>query len=129
MANYNTDYVKAARRTWEAAEALPETCQSVAGYLYGVVTECAVKAIMRRKGLAELVDDRPIDPYYSHYPHLASRLRERIAGRGQAELAPFTENGFLSQWSTEMRYSDGRAISAKMVMGWRENAERALAHV
>lgn len=84
---------------------------------------------MRQKGLAELADDRYTDPYYNHYPHLASRLRERIAGRGQIELAPFTENGFLRQWSTDMRYSDGRAISAKMVKGWRENAERALAHV
>lgn len=129
--SYETNYAKAARRHWSAAEALPDTCRSVAGYLYGVAAECAVKAVMRGVAkLQELPEDRRADPYYAHYPHLAPLLRERISGRiAAAELAAFARDSFLQGWDTDMRYSDGSAVTESRVSSWREDAERAVSNV
>lgn len=129
VADYQTNYTKAARRHWDAAEELPSKCRSVAGYLYGVAGECAVKSIMKRVGIEEMPDDKRSDPYYAHYPYLANRLRERINGRGAAELNQFAVPNYFNNWNTDMRYSDGSLISAEVLSVWRENAERALANV
>lgn len=129
MPVYVTDYAKAARRTWAAAEALPKTCQAVKGYLYGIAAECAVKACMRRAGLTELAEDRRNDPYFAHYPYLANQLKERIVGRGQSDLARYAQTTFLQDWNTDMRYSDGSQITSHMVSKWRDAADRAVADV
>lgn len=129
MTEYKTDYTRAARRTWDSAVELPQKCRSVAGYLYGIAAECAVKAIMKRIGIPEQPDERGADPYYAHYPNLAPLLREQIAGRGAAELNPFVADSYLQNWSTKMRYSDGGKVTEQRVNKWREHAELALSRV
>ncbi|HYN77965.1 MAG TPA: hypothetical protein VES73_09240 [Lamprocystis sp. (in: g-proteobacteria)] len=50
--SYTPDLTAAARRHLAAAEALADgASRRVAGYLYGIAVECAIKAMMREAGL------------------------------------------------------------------------------
>lgn len=125
---YPPDLPASARRHLEAAEDLyhPNKRRDVAGYLYGIAAECALKAIMREAGLQPLSEEqRREDPFYAHFPHLKTLLRDTLEGRLSQPLKRYSEDAvFMTQWDTAMRYSKGSAIAPKWVDRWREHAQQ-----
>jgi hypothetical protein len=126
---YSQDLVKAARRHFDAAEQLNEERQrprrqDVAGYLYGIAGECALKEIMRDSGM------RPSgthgdDPFYAHFPVLKTLLRDTLRGRRAGELRAFAEDdGLMNGWDVAMRYAPPQDIAPRLVDLWREQAQR-----
>lgn len=126
---YVPDTTKAAHRHWDAAEALPDTNRGVAGYLYGLAAECAVKAIMEQEGLRPSMRRIDGDPFYSHFPKLQDALLDLIEGRGQARLMRFTQQSYMREWDIKMRYSDGVEINPDRVARWRNDAVVACAEL
>lgn len=120
---------KAAHRHWNAAEALPATNRGVAGYLYGLAAECAVKAIMLQEGLTASEKGTNGDPFYTHFPKLQEALLDTIEGRGLGRLTRFTQQSYMREWNTKMRYSDGAEITPDRVARWRSDAEVAHAEL
>ena len=119
----------AAQRHLNAAEELNTGHRrDVAGYLYGIATECAVKAMMIEAGF------RPTgirgDPFYLHFPQLRTALLDSLEGRRATSLTPFVSNNSLfSQWAIEMRYCKGDEILAAWVNMWADQARQAVASI
>jgi hypothetical protein len=126
---YKPDLAKSARRHLIAADSLAATDRKdVAGYLYGIAAECAIKAMMQQAGIAPLgATERRADPYYLHYPQLPSVLRDRLKGRASTPLLQIVNNdSFLAKWSTDMRYANGTEIKTKWVIDWGVQAKQAV---
>lgn len=123
---YGANLPASARRHLEAADELYETNRrrDVAGYLYGIASECALKAMMEDAGLRRLDNEkRRQDPFYAHFPALKTQLRDSQLGRNGAILARFINDPrFMSQWDTAMRYSKGDEIRPGLVESWRAQA-------
>lgn len=129
---YRQDLSNSAKRHLRAANELhgltsagaQPGCKAVAGYLFGLCGELAVKAIMRDSGMAPLPPDRRRDdPYYAHFPELKTRLRDFASGRRSGELRRIAETASLFQnWDTEMRYAPTADIEDAMVEAWRASA-------
>ncbi len=119
-----------ARRHLHAAEALHTgPRRDVAGYLYGIAAECAIKAIMIEAGLRP-TGDRRNDPFYLHFPQLRTSLLDNIAGRRATPLTNFIADGsFLSHWATDMRYCKGDEVLEKWVALWSEQARQAVSSI
>jgi hypothetical protein len=102
--------------------------KDVAGYVYGVATECAVKELMRASGMRPRPEnERRDDPFYAHFPALKTLLTRLAQGRRQGDLEKLARDGaFMNQWDTDMRYAPKEDISDKQVEGWKADAERAL---
>ncbi|MFH1027229.1 MAG: hypothetical protein V1791_04430, partial [Pseudomonadota bacterium] len=69
---------KAARRHFDAGEHLYNGThrKDVAGYLYGISAECAIKEIMSRIGIRPLKQQfRKKDAFFAHFPELKMLLR------------------------------------------------------
>ncbi|WP_148273525.1 hypothetical protein [Stigmatella aurantiaca] len=113
----------AARRHLEAAEELVTgTRQDVAGYLYGIAAECAVKAMMENIPLV-----RRDEAFYAHFPELRTILRDALQGRVARPLsALINDDRFLNNWHVRMRYADSRQILSDWVAAWSEQARRAV---
>ncbi len=128
---FNVDFPAAARRHLEAAEIVLVRKRDVAGYLFGIAAECAIKAMMldaniRPKGQALRRDD----PFYAHFPELRTMLGEMQLGRRAKPLMDYIENdSFMNNWSTDMRYSSGREIQEHWVHAWAEQARQAVASI
>src|ERR1035438_7186588 len=84
----------AARRHFRAAQILYEQngpgdqpgCVAVAGYLFGIAGELAVKELMRNSGMKPLAEaHRRDDPFFAHFPLLRTLLAT-AAGRRAGEL-------------------------------------------
>ncbi len=127
---YSQNLRNSAERHLKAADALNDpdrrpSCPDVAGYLYGVAGECALKQIMRESGMRPLPpDQRRDDPYYAHFPDLKRMLRESVHGRRTGDLRKFAEDASLMQeWDTDMRYAPGKDITAKQVVRWKAHAK------
>jgi len=121
---------RAAHRHLEAAEELSSGSRiDVAGYLYGIAAECAVKAMMIDAGIRPLEpSERRIDPFYLHFPELRTQLRDTLSGRRSSPLLKFIDSDrFMSNWSTMMRYSHGAEIQPQWVKNWAEQARQAVA--
>lgn len=103
--------------------------KDVAGYLYGIAAECAIKEAMLQSGMRVLTtDERQDDPFYAHFESLKTLLRDCAQGRLRNSLRKIAENSsFMQYWDTSMRYSNGRAVSAAQVNKWRDHAKTALA--
>jgi len=127
---FSIDMPAAAKRHLKAADRLvPGDCKDVAGYLYGIAAECAVKAMMREAGLPP-VKDRRDDPFYAHFPDLRTALRDLLQGRKGTPLIRFINNdSFMNNWSTEMRYSHGKDIDARWIDVWAEQARQAVTSI
>ncbi len=128
---YAIDTTKSAQRHLSAADVLYDnnTRRDVSGYLYGVAAECAVKALMGELGFRS-TPGRQDNPYYAHFPELRSMLRNSLTGRRSAVLLRFiSDDKFMSQWSTDMRYSHGRDIKAKWIEAWRDQARQIVASI
>jgi hypothetical protein len=132
---YSQDVRSAARRHLRAAQILEGQvgsgdkpgCRAVAGYLFGLAGELAVKELMRDSGMRPLPPDkRHDDPFFAHFPVLKTML-STAEGRRSGELRKLSEDSSLFQnWNTTMRYAPTREIDANWVAKWKESAERLI---
>jgi hypothetical protein len=81
--SYAHDFRKAAHRHLDAGERLNETARAdVAGYLFGIAAECALKHLMLTSGMRPLpIESRREDPFYAHFEELKAILRDSASGR------------------------------------------------
>lgn len=129
---YRQDFVNAARRHFRAATELHDVtaagsqpgCMAVAGYLFGLSGELAVKAMMRDSGMVPLASgSRRDDPYYAHFPELKDRLKDWASGRRDGELRRVAESQALFRnWDTQMRYAPTADIEGAWIAAWRTSA-------
>ena len=117
------DMATAARRNLDAAIRLEaDRKDMVAGYLFGIAAECALKAMMANLYLP-IPKDRIDDPRYAHFPELLVLLRDQMSGRQSAILNRYIQDQrFLQGWSIRIRYSDGRSLSAAQLKSWSQQA-------
>jgi hypothetical protein len=116
----------AARRHLVAADELATGARrDVAGYLYGIAAECAIKAMMENVPLA-----RRQEAFYAHFPELRTLLRDALQGRVARPLSAFiNDDSFLNNWHVSMRYADGQQVLEHWVTAWRDQARRAVSAV
>lgn len=129
---FATDMPAAARRHLQAADTLAAGHRrDVAGYLYGIAAECAVKAMMIDAGFRPSTDaHRREDPFFAHFPQLRTMLRDaRQLRRGTPMHRYVQDDRFLNQWSTRMRYSHGKDIASAWIDSWAEQAREAVASI
>jgi hypothetical protein len=132
--SYGMDLAKAARRHFEAAALLdedpPKGRRDVAGYLYGIAAECALKEIMWRSGMRKREDDRRNDPFYMHFPDLKRTLRDSAKGRFQSQLLQYAHDSrLMNEWEVEMRYAPSSDVLGKPIEKWAEQAKKLLTHM
>jgi hypothetical protein len=133
MVAFRRDLATAARRHLKAAQVLYKTsasgaqpgCRAVAGYLFGLAGELAMKEMMRTSGIRELSpQQRRDDPYYSHFPMLKTQVADAIRGRRAGELRQLAEHPRLFQhWDTDMRYAQTADVRDEWVLAWKASAE------
>ncbi|HKM72845.1 MAG TPA: hypothetical protein VJX94_22735 [Stellaceae bacterium] len=130
---FATDMSAAARRHLEAGDSLAKgrKRRDVAGYLYGIAAECAIKAMMLELGMRPVADRRTADdPFFAHFPELRSMLRDALSRRrGSTLVRLIQDDRFLNNWSTRMRYSHGRDIEGRWVKAWAEQARQAVGSI
>jgi hypothetical protein len=134
--SYGQDFCGAAHRHYDSAEVLSDVelpglkpgCNAVAGYLYGLAGELAVKHMMRDSGYRPLpTEQRRDDPFYAHFPMLKSLLRNNNYGRRAQELKAIAEDTSLFQWwDTDMRYAPTHEIPQERVVRWGQSAKDLL---
>ena len=123
---YNQSLRTAAHRHLQSAKHLFDTHRKdVAGYLFGIAAECALKQIMIDSGMRPLaVEQRRDDPFFAHFEGLKTSLRDSASGRHSGKLLRFVKDtAFMQHWDVSMRYSDGRQILEGWVTRWRDNAD------
>lgn len=129
-----------ARRHLRAAEELHTIvgagaqpgCKAVAGYLFGLAGELAVKQMMREAGIPELPpEQRRQDPYYAHFPQLKSLLIDQLSGRRSGPLTTILaqSDSLFPSWSTDMRYDHTSRIQERHVTAWQSNARYLIAQM
>ena len=131
MSKYSQDFSKSARRHFEAARRLDQPTggvRDVAGYLFGVAAECALKQIMRESGMMPLPPaQRREDPFYAHFPALKTLLTSAVCGRREGDLRRWSADAmFMADWDTDMRYAPAKDVLEKDVDRWREAAEKVI---
>ena len=122
----------AARRHLQAAEVLAGGHRrDVAGYLYGLAAECAIKAMMYEAGYRPIPNAaRKEDPMFAHFPELRTMLRDQLHGRRGLPLNTFINaDSFMNWWSTRMRYSHGKDIRPEWIDAWAQQARQAVASI
>jgi hypothetical protein len=129
---YSQDIRKAAHRHLRAAQVLYDRdgpgeqpgCQGVAGYLFGLAGELAIKELMRDSGMNPLgPTERRDDPFFAHFPELKTML-STARGRRAGELRTFSEDPQLFRnWDIAMRYAPTRDINPNWVETWKISAE------
>lgn len=128
---FEVDLPASAKRHLEAGNLLIDSKRSVAGYLFGIAAECAIKAMMLDANIRPKRPElRRDDPFYAHFPELRTMLRDMQLGRKAKPLMDYIkDDAFLSQWSTDMRYSSGRDVRDQWVLAWAEHARQAVASI
>ena len=131
---YTQDFKRSARRHLRAAHELhgiaasgaQPGCRAVAGYLFGLAGELAVKELMRETGLRPLpANQQRDDPFYAHFPSLKTRILDTAAGRRSEKLRQLAEDATLFQhWDTTMRYAPTSDIRDEWITKWRTSAEK-----
>lgn len=113
---------EAAHRHLQAADMLcadPGHRKDVAGYLYGIAAECAIKQMVIPLPLSAEHDKKAIE--YAHFPELRTRLRDALRGRNVKPISTFVFNdAFMNHWNIKMRYADARQIKAEWVETWQQ---------
>lgn len=129
--SYPPNLARAARRHLEAADLLYKDRSDVAGYLYGIAAECAIKAMLPDVGIQPLEPAlRRQDPYYMHFPELRTQLRDQLSGRRSSVLLKFImDDRFMMHWSTMMRYTHGQEIRLAWVDVWKEQARQVVSSI
>jgi hypothetical protein len=117
---------EAAYRHLQAADLLePGHRRDVAGYLYGIAAECAVKQMTKAISLPAEHDKNAI--FYAHFPELRTLLRDALKGRNVKPLSVFIFNdAFMNNWEIAMRYADSRQIRPEWVSAWQQQARAAV---
>lgn len=133
---YSHNYQNSARRHFKVAEALyaltsagaQPGAKAVAGYLYGLAGELAVKQMMIQSGMRPLASDqRRYDPFYKHFPELKTLLLDAASGRRSGELLNTARTDqIFRDWSTDMRYAPTPEIPAERVDGWQSHAKKLI---
>jgi hypothetical protein len=120
---FTAKMLEAARRNLEAADQLDTgRRRDVAGYLYGIAAECAIKEMFRVVAVQPEHDKDAI--LYAHFPKLRTLLRDALGGRGSKPLWRFILNdAFLHNWDVKMRYADARQIPNDWVDDWKKQAK------
>lgn len=129
---FTDDYSAAARRLLKAAQALyvppepPEssrgTGKDVAGYLYGIAAECAVKHLV--SGIEFPKKDEILG---KHFPLLRTRLRDAMQGRvASPVLHIVNDESFLSEWNINVRYAKAEEIQTEWVNSWATQAREVV---
>lgn len=136
---YGQDLSNSAKRHLRAANELHALtsagsqpgCGAVAGYLFGLSGELAVKAMMRDSGIKKLTAEyRRDDPYYAHFPEIKTRLLNALKGRRSGELRKIAETAALFQnWNTDMRYAPTADIDPAWVESWKTSAHDLVARM
>ncbi|KQP23099.1 hypothetical protein [Pseudorhodoferax sp. Leaf267] len=129
---YTLDLQNAARRHLRAAATLYAAtgagaqpgCKVVAGYLFGLAGELAVKQMMRDSGMRPLSPERRRDdPFYAHFPELKRLLLDQISGRRAGQLRAVAQSGrIFRQWHTDMRYAPSIEVPEARVEEWKADA-------
>jgi hypothetical protein len=124
---YRQDLSNSARRHLEAATKLDEPGsprrRDIAGYLYGLAAECALKELMRQSGMQPLPDRRK-DPFYLHFPELKTFLRDQASGRYHGRLYKHaTNSALMREWDIAMRYAPSADVFSKPIDEWAEQAK------
>ena len=125
--SYTIELEKSAERHYLAGEHLG-SCprhKAIAGYLYGIAAECAIKHMMQQSNIRPLPDRRQ-DPFYAHFPELKGLLSNLIQGRGAAQFQRFLCDDFMQEWDVKMRYAPDKDIDQRKVDKWRNHANNAL---
>jgi hypothetical protein len=128
---YNPNMSSAARRHLSAADILFDESRrrDVAGYLYGIAAECAIKAMMIEAGHRPIENSKD-DPLFAHFPQLRTSLRDCQFGRKGTTLLRFINNdNFFSQWDIKMRYCSGSEIDGKWIATWKKQASDAVSSI
>lgn len=126
---YRTNMTASARRHLEAADnLLPGVRSDIAGYLFGIAAECAIKAMMLDCGLRPKENgSRRGDPFFAHFPELRTMLRDTLRSRSAGTLARFIQDDrFMSHWSTDMRYCAASDVKKTWVTSWSRQARDAV---
>ena len=133
---YSRDFQISARRHFKAAKTLhvlntpgaQPGAKAVAGYLYGLAGELALKQMMIHSGMRPLAADRRgYDPFYKHFPELKTSLLDAATGRRSGELLKVARTASIfQQWSTDIRYAPTQEIPAFRVDGWQEDAKNLI---
>lgn len=136
---YGRDLKSAARRHLKGGQLLYETAgagaqpgsRAVAGYIFGLAAELAIKEMMRGSGIRELPpQQRRDDPFYAHFPSLKKLLAERLQGRRHGQLRKLAEDARLfSNWHTDMRYAATDDVEDAWVDAWKQSAETLIAEM
>ena len=113
-----TDFGDAATRHWEDAELLRSNERwANADHLYGVVAECALKAVMVMLGMAARPDDgSPADHRHRrHINHIWSVFESFAAGRSEGRYSgvlpagtPFADWDAAQRYAARCEFSEGR---------------------
>jgi hypothetical protein len=113
----------AARRNLDAAIKLEtESRDIVAGYLFGLAAECAIKAMIVEFRLPH-PKERADDPQYAHFPELCVLLRDQMSGRRSGTVLKYIQDqNFFQGWSILIRYSDGKNLNANWLRSWSQQA-------
>ena len=132
---YKQDLRVAAHRHLKAAQVLHDHsgpgsqpgCIAVAGYIFGIAGELALKEMMRDSGIKPLESaQRRDDPFFAHFPQLKTMLAT-AHGRRAGELRIFSENPQLFQyWDISMRYAPTVEVQAAWVAKWRVSAKQLI---
>lgn len=130
---YSQDPADSARRHLSAAISLhndnePGTRpgnRAVAGYLFGLAGELALKKMMLDSGMRPRTDaQKSDDPFFAHFPTLLTLLRNSAKGRRQGDLVKHAANPKLfHDWGTGMRYAPTQDIRDEWTNDWRSHAE------
>jgi hypothetical protein len=97
----------------------------VAGYLFGLSGEMAVKAMMRDSGMKPFPNDRRRDdPFYAHFPEIKLLLKNTLSGRRSGELRKIAEaSALFLNWDTDMRYAPTDDIASAWIELWKTSAQ------
>jgi hypothetical protein len=127
---YARDMRATAYRHLEAAVHLYKATdrQDVAGYLFGIAAECALKQIMLDSGMRPLAaDKRRDDPFYVHFEDLKTLLRDTSEGRRRSDLITLAnDSSFMQNWDITMRYSHGKDIDPRWIDKWLRDAKNVV---
>lgn len=130
---YRQDLQGSARRHLRAATELDQVvsagsqpgCKAVAGYLYGLAGELALKALMRDSGMTPLSPkERRSDPYFAHFPELKTQLLDAAQGRRSGELLAIAKSNDFQNWDTVMRYASTADVLPGWIDAWKVSAHK-----
>jgi hypothetical protein len=118
--------MRAATELYQVASAGAQPgCKAVAGYLYGLAGELALKALMRKSGMTPLSpQERRSDPYYAHFPELKTQLCDTAQGRRSGELLAIAKSNDFQNWNTDMRYAPTADVQIGWIEAWQVSAHK-----